>query len=319
MKTLLGLVIVALLAIGQEASATHFRGMTISYQQGTGANANQVTYRVTESWRRSFFLGAVVGNSVNVPAITDNISDSISGSTLSTIRLVNTSQDWMVSSRTFTKTYPSIGEYSVQFASCCRITALQDDNADSDIFVRTNIVMDAAGGARSPDIVGFDLGIAPTNLSVATLLPNNPFLVHLTNNAVNTFRLGVSLPGPSADWIYRIARAGPADDSGLVDATPGTPPKQLSLSPTGDFTWDTPNCLGCLYAFQLELFNTVTGVSWDYETIFTLTDQPLSNFWTLYTPTLPPEQPVPAPAAALLLGAGLLGLAGVSRRRRVAA
>ena len=129
-----------LLAVGllapQSSQASHFRFGSIECEP-TG-NPGEVECTIVQAWRTTFFFSSPSdpdpGDTVDSGTDFDWDDGTVDDIVL-TITQVSESQDWFLGEVTFTHTYSSSGTFTVGWASCCRIYALNNRSSGSfDVF-----------------------------------------------------------------------------------------------------------------------------------------------------------------------------------------
>lgn len=213
------------------AHASHFRGGTLSWQKVTG-QTNTVKFTVNMAWRTSSFFNpyynpASLGATVNVGSLA--YGDGSYGTIMLTVTAINTSEDWFYGTATLTKTYTyatSSSVYTASWASCCRISNLQN-NRDGDMRLETTVM--PASGNSSP---------------VSTLPP----IVNLARN-LSSATFNIPYNDPDGDNVtFRLATK--AEAAGTSYYASFVQPSNFSVnSSTGVATFNTNNLsTGSLYS-----------------------------------------------------------------------
>lgn len=203
------LLLLSLLMLQPEAAeASHFRYGNITWERVTG-NPYQIRFRVTQSWRRSYYGTPNVGSVINGGVLqtgAGNVSISL------TVTSVNLAEDWFYGEFTYVKTYPSYAAtYNALFSSNARIGSPLQNNANRPFIVRS--IVTVGNGNDAP---------------IATL---PPFISMPVNTAAATYQLPVNDPNGDA-LTFSLAPNG-SFGSGT------TQPAGLSVSSTGLLTFST--------------------------------------------------------------------------------
>ncbi len=227
----------ALLGAGLPASATHFRGGSLSWQQ---AGNDSIKFIMTTSWRRGYFINqgqsAKVGTAVT-PGGTFNFGDAspvLGNSPLLALTVTSSDSvsDIVTTTYTVTHKYASSGIHTAVFSGCCRLSSLQQNNNDQSFILMTT----ANSG-----------GPAYNNPPTSSLPPR----INIPDNTISTFTIPAT--DPEGDSIsFRLATGA---ESGLVTLAP----TGFTLNPDGTFTMNTLNAVnptidtGKLYSVQIML------------------------------------------------------------------
>jgi hypothetical protein len=245
-----------LAATAGEASATHFRYGSITWQVPNAAQPNVVKIRFDAAFRWSFAWGGggscppgfVPTGPTGVgacPALNSVITGTVGQITIQRIPAgpaitplqialkvtsISPTEDWFTGTYEATVTLPSnpaTANYQLEFRNNARISTLRDSNNDRDYVIRALVTVRPV--VNQP----------PT---VATL----PVLT-LALNQLASFPIAAG--DPNGDAItFSIS---PAAETGLATATPSG----FMLSPAGVVTW-TPTVAG-LYAVQVRVTDPI--------------------------------------------------------------
>lgn len=160
---ILALVILAV-GIGSfsKLEASHYRYGSMSWQEVSGTT---VQIKITQGWRRTFFGSPNVGASVNTGTLF--FGDGSTASISLTVTSVNTTEDWFFGEATINHTYPSTGNYTAYFNSCCRIGSLSN-NANGRF--RSETVVNVGSGNNSPVTTIAPIINLQTNLTAASFV-----------------------------------------------------------------------------------------------------------------------------------------------------
>ena len=204
------LLLVSLLMLQpEEANATHFRYGNITWERVAG-QPNQIRFRVTQAWRRSFngWGNPHVGSTVNTGAINTGAG---SQPILLTVTSVNIAEDWFYGEYTFVKTYPSTtATYTAFFDVCCRISTLSNNR---DVPARVTTLVSVGNGNDAP---------------VSTV---PPFLSLPINTPAATYQIPAT--DPNGDTLtYQLVPNGQFGTSTVQ-------PAGLTVSNTGLITFNT--------------------------------------------------------------------------------
>lgn len=281
-----------------DASATHFRGGSISWT--TGATENEIIFTVTSYYRRSYGVSAFreFANPDNNKLPGDTLtyqSLNVGGQSYAlnhTVTGVNIDSDWMGMTATVTHTYTNLTEgdtFTAFLTSCCRISSLRNSR-DTTYRLQT---WGEIGTGSSPDV---------GSTSPIFLVPDEDVVVFNPFNATD----------PDGGLLtYALATAAEAGSS-------YAPPPGLSIDAiTGDVTWDMT---------ALNPAHTSPGNLWTVSFLVTDSDgnvAPLEILLSMCEPGTagcgdfePPDPQISEPATLAAFGLGLMGLALQMRRRR---
>jgi hypothetical protein len=222
---------ISLFFVARDAEATHFRYGNITYSIVDPINApTTVRFEVTMAWR-STFIGSstlVFGDGTQNPDTTGfQIGSGTDAAGL----------QYVVMQYFATHTYPSAGQYTASFTSCCRTSNLINAG-DQSFLVQAKVDL------AQPNI-GNPIGQVPA-------------IIQLQTAGVRTFNIGSTDP----DGTPVTCRFATTAESSI----PTNPPTQsnkvpvlaTSVSPPGcTFTWDTTGGLaGNQYAVQVVMEST---------------------------------------------------------------
>ena len=243
-----------LLAIGllapRSAEATHFRGMYV-YVSDLGPGG-EVEITVVQFWRYSAFGSSLnrvnPGFDGNEPEIGDVVQPSDipfnghqvalgDGTTYGddpsetwTVDGLDSPQDWVVISATFTHTYSTAGTKTIQLDDCCRIEDLSSKYTE-----------------------GFNVEATIDTENLGATTSSGPF-VGVPQGTNVTFQ--VPFTNPDNDQLrFRLATPSEMGAS-------GSNPPDLSINPTtGEITWDNSGLSqGSLWAVQVIIEEYDQGV-----------------------------------------------------------
>ncbi len=190
-----------------EAEATHFRYGNITWKRVPGNN-NQIEFKISQSWRRSFYsnpsIGAIINTGYAFNTGIGNIPLDV------TVTSVNVSEDWFYGEKTVIINYPGPGTYQAGFMNCCRISNLSN-NGDREFNIRTTVTVGNANDAP-----------------ITTMTPFINLPVGLTNA---TYQIPTT--DPNGDSISYSMTPNGQFGSGTVQ------PAGISVSPTGLITFNT--------------------------------------------------------------------------------
>ena len=228
----------AMLLMANEASATHFRYGTITTRVPNPQMRNRVEITVEITWRRSYFTESglplpMLGSTVSSSAI-GNLTVQAPGGAGAQYALnmvvvsVNAAEDWFVGRSVILHTVANApaGEHLVRFTNCCRLSTLADRNLDR------NYVLEHRFAALAGGVV----------------INNSPVLASFP---IRTVGFGVetsfNLPGSDPDGDPLTWRLSTTTESGLVSDRPklrqpnaGLPlvnDPSFTLTPAGVITW----------------------------------------------------------------------------------
>src|SRR5882672_8678942 len=146
--SLAALVLGMLALVSADAFASHFRYGTIRWQANDPTQPHVITFTVESAWRRSYFGSPGVGAVINlgVPFV---FGDGSSATMTPTVTAMNPTEDWVAGIWTYTRTYPATARtYNVSFSSCCRISSLQEGNADASFTVTSTVTVNPRSEER---------------------------------------------------------------------------------------------------------------------------------------------------------------------------
>lgn len=205
-----------LLAKPEVANASHFRYGNITWERVTG-QPNQIRFRVTQAWRRSFFGSPGVGSTVS----TGSLVTGVGSTTINlTVTSVNITEDWFYGEFTYVQTYPTTtATYNAYFQGCCRISSLI--NNSNDAYLVSTLVT-----------------IGNNNDAPVSTVP--PFISLPVNTTAATYQLPATDPNGDSLTFSLVNNGG--FGSGTVQ------PSTLSVSSSGLLTFNTTSAsVGQLY------------------------------------------------------------------------
>jgi hypothetical protein len=173
------LLVVLALFLTISASASHFRYGNISWRVVSGRT---IEFKVSQSWRYTAFypqLGSVINTDVL------NFGDGTYGNINLNVTTINTTEDWFYGEAVVTHTYASNANFLAFFASCCKISTLQN-NRDGNW--RVESVVTVGNNNNSPVVTLPTIANLPTGQAAASF--NVP--VADPDGDVVTFRLATS-------------------------------------------------------------------------------------------------------------------------------
>jgi hypothetical protein len=196
------LLIAVALLVTTSASASHFRYGNISWRVVSGRT---IEFKVTQSWRYTAFY-PTLGSTIYTDYL--NFGDGQGGNINLNVTTINTSEDWFYGEAVVTHTYASDANFLAFFASCCKISSLQN-NRDGNW--RVESVVTVGNNNNSP---------------VVTL----PVIVNLpTGQAAASFNVPVA--DPDGDVLtFRLA---------TTSEMAGSQPAGFSVSSTGVASFNT--------------------------------------------------------------------------------
>lgn len=212
-----------------EAQASHFRYGTVNWTRST-TNPLQVTFNITEAWRSTATdsLNFSNGASGSFNTITNR-------STIGTFTDAN-GEGYTVFNTSITQTYPSASVFTIAAGTCCRISTLQNGNADASFNLQATVDLTQPIGTE----VGGPVAQAP----IIVPLPQT------TSGNFATFQL----PFADPDGDNLTVSVSSNSQSGLTTALPTAGGNTLSVSSTGLLSWDTSGTtLGQKYAIQVRV------------------------------------------------------------------
>lgn len=234
-----------------QTEASHFRFGHISWKPLTGTD---IEFTITQAWRGTAFSSPPLGGTFS-PGGFDFGDNTSTGLTL-TVTSLDPVNDWIVGETTITHTYPSPGNFTAFFESCCRINNCEE---------RPNAhINNPSGSERTETIVNVGTG----NSSPVSNLPP---IVTCPENGVCSFRIPAT--DPDRDPLtFRLSTSNEA--GGFTQPGPPHAPNPASIDPnTGLYTWDTrgatltPNPASCpntLYSTQVIIEDGQTKVPLDF-------------------------------------------------------
>ncbi len=137
-QTILLVMIFALTSM--TASASHFRYGTMSWEIiSTGPGGTVVEFNITQSWRNwgNFVVGDVTTNGTGYLKFGDGSQVYVQLN----VTNVNVPGDFFVGSATYTHTYTGTTDVLAYFNGCCRISSLEEGNADAAFRNETNVTL----------------------------------------------------------------------------------------------------------------------------------------------------------------------------------
>jgi hypothetical protein len=215
--------------VAAEAQATHFRYGTINWTRNP-ANPLEVTFSVTEAWRSGL-----------IDSLTFNNGASGSFNTLTNRTTVGTftdanSEQYTVFNTSITQTYASAGVFNLSAGSCCRISTLQNGNADDSFTLQATL----------------DL-TQPVGTNIGGPVAQAPIIVPLPQTTAGNFAT-FQLPFADPDGDDMTVTVSSSAQSGLTTILPTAGANTASVSSTGLLSWDTSGTtLGQKYAIQLRV------------------------------------------------------------------
>jgi hypothetical protein len=238
-----GLAITAFLLLFSSISvwATHYRYGNIQWSDNGG---NQVTFKIQQAWRWSYFGSPALGSTVNIAAadgaVPFEFGDGQSVDIQIVITSINAAEDWFFGEVTYVHTYASAGNYTASFSGCCRISSLRNNNDES---FRLQTMVSVGNSAHS---------------TVSTVVP-------IVNVPVNNPSASFTIPAVDPDGHtlnFRLANANEAAGIG----NPYVQPTGLSVnSSTGLVTFSTVGkTVGNLYTSQIMINNGATEIGVDF-------------------------------------------------------
>jgi len=252
------LLVTAAVFTASDAEATHFRFGHITWK-ATGTNTAEIT--VLHAWRCTFFFsssactsGSIVGGGVPTTATFNFGGGSPATSNLTgTVIFNDAANGWFLAKYVTTHAYPSQGPFTASFSNCCRISTLQNSNADDAFLVTTDI--DFRNGNKGSPVSSI------------------PPIVQLPKTSPGNF-VTFSLPTADPDLDSITCRLATTAESSLTTAAPNAalplPVQTLSVTSDCKLVWDTSETtFSQLYALQVMLQehrpnNVINDVALDF-------------------------------------------------------
>ena len=225
------------LGVASSANATHFRYGSITWRTvQTDATNRTVEFKVSQSWRRTFYGAPTVGSTVNTGVL--QFGDGGSASTVLVVTSVDLAADNFYGEAIIRHTYPAVGNYTAFFTGNARISTLVN-NRDQSWYVST--VVNSGSGNNSP---------------VSTLPP----VVNLaTNQAAASFQLPANDPDGHT-LSYSLATPSDLPGVSFVNA-----PGLLVNATTGQVTFNTVGkAVGNLYNGIIKVSDGRTHIMVDF-------------------------------------------------------
>ncbi len=184
------------LFFGFSAEASHFRYGTISYQvlseTGSGASKQTVVqFTMNQGWRRSAYGAPVVGSIVGIDYFYfgDSLGSYVYYSL--TVTAINATEDWFIGTTTFNFTYTGNVDLKAYTESCCRISTLQDGNADGSWRLETLVTLSQISNespiSSLPAMVNVPDGVASYNINLNTIDPNADVLTYAQSTFAQSY------------------------------------------------------------------------------------------------------------------------------------
>lgn len=192
----------------EEANATHFRYGNITWERVSGA-PNQIRFRITQAWRRSFYGAPNVGNTVSTGVQFNTGAGTVPINL--TVTSVNLAEDWIYGEFTYVKTYSTTSAtYNTSFSVCCRVSNLSNNN---DLQATVTSIVTVGNNNDAP---------------VSTV---PPFISLPTNTTAATYQIPATDPNGDA-LTFSLVPNGQFGSSNLQ-------PSGISISSTGLLTFNT--------------------------------------------------------------------------------
>lgn len=226
--------------ITNDASASHFRYGHLTYTKNP-ANPLEVTFTLTDAFRRSGYGAPVVGSIITetVGGTFLSFGDASSTGTLRyKVISIDIANDWLLaralqpgddSKESITHLYAAGGPYTAEINSCCR-TGVEINNPNQNYRVST--IVDVTSGNNSP---------------ISTL----PVIVNLVQGPASMFAVPAIDPDAGTTLKYRFATL--AEMGSVSQNPPSAGGFAASIDrTTGIVTWNTTGAvLGGLYSCQI--------------------------------------------------------------------
>ena len=180
-----------LIATIPKVHASHFRFGSISWQE---VGTNQVEITVKQAWRLSFWPGLGIGSQVNTGSL--DLGDGNFVNINLTITSINASEDWFYGEFTYTHTYASSGDYTVNFSGCCRLSSLEN-NADGSYYVESLVNVGTGNNSpvsTLPSIINTQEGQNPASFTIPATDPDGDVLSYRLANPAETNNAASNLP-----------------------------------------------------------------------------------------------------------------------------
>lgn len=196
----------------KDATATHFRYGTMTWERVTAGPPNTVKFTMNTAWRRSFGWGVTpnIGTVITGTGYVLNFGDGGTAPITLTVTSVNIAEDWFYATFTVTKTYSTAGPYTAFFQNCCKLSATSgptiglSNGADNSWRIET--VVNTTGGndapiCNMPPIISLPTNNANASFTMLATDPNNDVLRYSLSTPAQMCQAGQPCNNPQAPGL----------------------------------------------------------------------------------------------------------------------